>query len=66
MTPEEDNITRRRRLLDQIDRCLFEGRNISKWEEGFLESIRDKVDIYMALSEREQERLDDIEARKVM
>lgn len=60
MDPKE-----RRDLLDQIDRCIHEGHHLTKWEDNFLYSVRDKVDIYQALSEREIEILNGIEELKV-
>lgn len=55
----------RRRLLDQIDRCIHEGHRLTKWEENFLYTVRDKADIYQSLSPREVEILDGIERDKV-
>lgn len=55
----------RRKLLDQIDRCIHEGHHLTKWEENFLHTVRDKVDIYQTLSEREVELLNRIESEKV-
>lgn len=55
----------RRNLLDQIDRCIHEGHHLTKWEENFLYTVRDKVDIYQSLSPREVEILDKIEKEKV-
>ena len=45
-------------LLELVDECLHA--DVSRWEEGFLESVQDKLDRGRSLSEYEAEKVQQI------
>lgn len=54
-----------RHLRHRIESCVNEGRYLTKWEQGFLESLTEKMDLGEALTPREREVLERIYVEKV-
>lgn len=52
-------------LRDTAEMLLNEGKNLTKWEENFLESVVDKLDRSIELSGREREILTTLYKEKV-
>ena len=42
-------------LADVVETCINEGRHLTKWEQGFLESLSERLENGRTLSEREEE-----------
>jgi hypothetical protein len=51
--------------LESVERCLNEGRFLTKWEVGFLESLQEKLERGLFLSDTEAEKLQEIEEARV-
>ncbi len=51
-------------ISDWIDKVNSEGRGLSKWELGFMESITDQFAEYGAISDKQEEILERIYANK--
>jgi uncharacterized membrane-anchored protein len=51
-------------IKDWIDRVNSEGRNLTKWEENFMESITEQFENSGSLSDRQEEILEKIYAEK--
>lgn len=51
-------------IKEWIDKVNYESKNLSKWEEDFMESITDQFDRRGLLSDRQEEILERIYAEK--
>ena len=60
-----DNTEETKKLAYMLDACENEARRLSKWEQSFIESIRDQFDRTQSLSERQKEILERIYVDKV-
>ena len=54
-----------KKLEYMLDACENEARGLSKWEQSFLESVRDQFDHTRSLSEKQKEILERIYVDKV-
>ena len=52
-------------LKDWTERCMSSGRNLTKWEQDFVESLDDQLRTSGSLSLRQEEILESIYTAKV-
>lgn len=52
-------------LREWVDACLNEGRHLTKWEEGFLYHVEEKLTLGEPVTEREREKVEEIWREKV-